>query len=96
MTSGKILIDNIDIKKINLSSLDPMGYVPQDGYLLEQLKTILSFSVTIIIMTKWLRTKYAEILDEINSFKDGFNTLVGEEVFNLRWTKTELSILEFL
>ena len=22
--------------------------------------------------------KYAEILDEINSFKDGFNTIVGE------------------
>ena len=42
-------------------------------------------------MTKWLQAaKYAEILDEINSFKDGFNTIVGERGVQLfRWSKTK-------
>ena len=54
-TSGKIFIDNIDIKKINLSSLRSyIGYVPQDGYLFSgTIKDNIIFQVTIIIITKW-------------------------------------------
>ena len=80
-TSGKILIDNIDIKKINLSSLRSyIGYVPQDGYLFSgTIKDNIIFSSDNYNYDKMVAAaKYAEILDEINSFKDGFNTIVGE------------------
>ena len=80
-TSGKILIDNIDIKNINLSSLRSyIGYVPQDGYLFSgTIKDNIIFSSDNYNYDKMVAAaKYAEILDEINSFKDGFNTIVGE------------------
>ena len=80
-TSGKIFIDNIDIKKINLSSLRSyIGYVPQDGYLFSgTIKDNIIFSSDNYNYNRMVAAaKYAEILDEINSFKDGFNTIVGE------------------
>ncbi len=80
-TSGKILIDNIDIKKINLSSLRSyVGYVPQDGYLFSgTIKENIIFSSDNYNYDKMVAAaKYAEIFDEINSFKNGFNTIVGE------------------
>jgi len=80
-TSGKILIDNIDIKKINLSSLRSyVGYVPQDGYLFSgTIKDNIIFSSDNYNYDKMVAAaKYAEIFDEINSFKNGFNTIVGE------------------
>jgi len=80
-TSGKIFINNIDIKNINLSSLRSyIGYVPQDGYLFSgTIKDNIIFSSDDYNYDKMVAAaKYAEILDEINSFKDGFNTIVGE------------------
>ena len=80
-TSGKITINNIDIKNINLSSLRSyIGYVPQDGYLFSgTIRDNIIFSSDDYNYDKMVAAaKYAEILDEINSFKDGFNTIVGE------------------
>lgn len=80
-TSGKIIINNIDIKNINLSSLRSyIGYVPQDGYLFSgTIRDNIIFSSDDYNYDKMVAAaKYAEILDEINSFKDGFNTIVGE------------------
>ena len=80
-TSGEISLDNINIKKINLSTIrSHIGYVPQDGYLFSgTIKENIIFSSDIYNYDKMIEAaKYAEILEEIITFKDGFNTLVGE------------------
>tara|TARA_B100001564_G_scaffold353638_1_gene362921 strand:- start:545 stop:2320 length:1776 start_codon:yes stop_codon:yes gene_type:complete len=80
-TSGKIYINNKNIKEINLSALrSHIGYVPQDGYLFSgTIKDNIIFSNDNYNYDKMVAAaKYAEILDEIYSFKDGFNTIVGE------------------
>ena len=79
--SGVIEIDNKNIKELNLYELrKTIGYVPQDGFL---------FSGTIsenVIFGNDSNTndniiraiKNAEILEEINNFKNKLNTIVGE------------------
>lgn len=79
---GEICIDDIPIKKITLKSLrENIGYVPQDNFL---------FSTTIeenigfafegnLDKEKVIKAaKLAEIYDNIMSFPDGFDTVLGE------------------
>ena len=80
-SSGDIFINNINIKNIKLSSLrQSIGYVPQDNYL---------FSTSIlnnIIFSNYKKNsqkinktiKQVEMMEEINNFQKGLNTIIGE------------------
>lgn len=80
-SSGDIFINNINIKNIKLSSLRrSIGYVPQDNYL---------FSTSImnnIIFSNYKKNsqkinktiKQVEMMEEINNFQKGLNTIIGE------------------
>ena len=83
---GNILIDNANTKNINLTDLRKyIGYVPQSTFL---------FSDTIANNIKFGKqeaskdeviesAKIACLFDDINDFKDRFNTLLGERGVNL-------------
>lgn len=80
-SNGDIFINNINIKNIKLSSLRrSIGYVPQDNYL---------FSTSImnnIIFSNYKKNsqkinktiKQVEMMEEINNFQKGLNTIIGE------------------
>ena len=80
-SNGDIFINNINIKNIKLSSLrQSIGYVPQDNYL---------FSTSIlnnIIFSNYKKNsqkinktiKQVEMMEEINNFQKGLNTIIGE------------------
>lgn len=84
--SGKILIDNLNIKKINISELrSSIGYVPQTTFL---------FSETIQRNIKFGKedatknevedaAKNACLSNEIKLLKNGYNTILGERGVNL-------------
>ena len=79
-TSGKILIDGIDIKKINRKSLrKQIGIVLQEPYLYS--KSIHDNIITSDITNNdvFESCKIACVHDVILSFKDKYNTLVGEK-----------------
>ena len=81
LDSGKISFGHIPIKKLNLNNLrSSIGYIPQDGYLFSgTIKENIAFSKDVIDENQIiLSAKKADILDEINKFQDGFNTIVGE------------------
>ena len=85
-SSGKILIDNIDINNYNLNSFrNKISLVSQDPFL---------FNVSIIDNLKWIKKDIdKEILDEcltianckdfINKLPDKINTIVGERGMKL-------------
>ena len=81
LDSGNILFGKTPIKKLNLNNLrSSIGYIPQDGYLFSgTIKENIAFSKDLIDENQIiLSAKKADILDEINQFPDGFNTIVGE------------------
>ena len=83
---GKILIDDFDIKKINIEDLrNSIGYVPQSTFL---------FSETINKNIKFGNENASKnevkdaakevcLSNEIKLFKNGYNTLLGERGVNL-------------
>ena len=78
---GIISFNSADLKDLNLSNLrSSIGYVPQDGYLFSgTISENISFSSNTIDQNKIIEAaKNAEIIDEINIFSDGFNTVIGE------------------
>lgn len=78
---GVIRFNTADLKDLNLSNLrSSIGYVPQDGYLFSgTISENISFSSNTIDEDKIIKAaKNAEIIDEINIFSDGFNTVIGE------------------
>jgi ATP-binding cassette subfamily B multidrug efflux pump len=80
-TEGNIYYNNISIKDLNLNNLrSSIGYIPQDGYLFSgTIKENIAFSSDIIDEKKIkIAATKADIIDEINKFPDGFNTIVGE------------------
>ena len=84
--NGEIIIENKNIKSHNLNSLrSSIGYVPQDGYLFSgTIRDNISFSSDKIDENEIiLAAKKAEILDEINSFPKGFDTVIGERGIQL-------------
>ena len=79
--SGKITINDTNIKNHNLDSLrSSIGYVPQDGYLFSgTIKENICFSSDNQNEHEVIEAaKKAEIFDEINSFPKKFETVVGE------------------
>ena len=81
VTNGAIKINNIDIKATNLNTLRAsLGYIPQDGYLFSgTIRENIGFSDDLDnIEEVKIAAQKAEMLDEINSFPDKFNTIIGE------------------
>ena len=78
---GTVFVDDVDVRKIKLSSLRKnIGYVPQDTFL---------FSATIMENIKFgdptipdevavEAAKIAQLEKDIKDFPDGFNTVIGE------------------
>ena len=79
--TGEINIDNKNIKQHHLDSLrSSIGYVPQDGYLFSgTIRENIGFSNDNVNNEDIeIAAKKAEIFDEINSFPNKFDTLIGE------------------
>ncbi len=80
-TEGTISFGNTNIKDLNLFSLRScIGYIPQDGYLFSgTVKENIAFASNIIEDEKVITAaKKSEILEEIDSFSNGFETIIGE------------------
>jgi ATP-binding cassette, subfamily B, multidrug efflux pump len=80
-TNGNIQFGDSNIKDLNLNNLrTSIGYVPQDDYLFSgTIKENISFSSDEMNNDRIISSaKKAGILDEINNFKDGFKTIIGE------------------
>ena len=80
-TEGTISFGNTNIKDLNLYSLRScIGYIPQDGYLFSgTVKENIAFASNIIEEKKIITAaKKSEILEEIDSFSNGFETIIGE------------------
>ena len=86
VTNGDIKINNINIKSIDLNHLrSSIGYVPQDGYLFSgTIRENIGFSTNKIDNQEVeIAAKKAEMIDEINSFTDKFETVIGERGIQL-------------
>ena len=86
VTSGEITIDGHNIKDFNLSSLrGQVGYVPQDVFLFsESIKENIAFGAEGVTEDKILQaSKDADLYDNVNQFKDGFETVLGERGITL-------------
>ena len=84
--SGEILIDRFNLKEIGFNELrDSIGYVPQSTFLFsETIEKNIKFGKEKATKTDLENAaKNACIFDDIVSFKDGFNTLLGERGVNL-------------
>ncbi len=78
---GSIMFEKNNIQDLNLFQLrSQIGYVPQDGYLFSgTIKENIAFGSNYINEEKIIMAaRKAEILEEIESFSDKFNTIVGE------------------
>ena len=83
---GQILIDGYNLKEIGFNELrDSIGYVPQSTFLFsETIEKNIKFGKEKATKTDIENAaKNACIFDDIVSFKDGFNTLLGERGVNL-------------
>jgi ATP-binding cassette subfamily B multidrug efflux pump len=78
---GEILIDGIDIKHHNLSSLrEQTGYVPQDVFLFsDTVANNISFGMSTPDQSRIEEfAKYAAVYEDIMALPDGFETQIGE------------------
>ena len=81
VSSGNIKINDLNLKNIDLNHLrSSIGYVPQDGYLFSgTIRENIGFSSNMIDNNEIeIAAKKAEMIDEINSFPDKFETVIGE------------------
>ena len=81
VSSGNIQINDLNLKNIDLNHLrSSIGYVPQDGYLFSgTIRENIGFSSNMINNNEIeVAAKKAEMIDEINSFPDKFETVIGE------------------
>ena len=81
VTEGKLMIDNQNIKAINLDNLRrKIGYVPQDVFLFsDSVTNNISFGVGEISQEKAEKyAAYAAIHDEISNLPEGYQTMMGE------------------
>ena len=80
-TKGNITFGGTNIKDLNLFSLRScIGYIPQDGYLFSgSVKENIAFGSDVIDEKKIMQAAgKAEILEEIERFTEGFETIIGE------------------
>jgi ATP-binding cassette subfamily B multidrug efflux pump len=82
VTSGELLIDGVPIQKHDLSTLrQSIGYVPQEVFLFsDTIKNNIAFSVNRNYTDEeiYQAAKDAGVYDNIMSFPQGFDTMVGE------------------
>jgi ATP-binding cassette subfamily B multidrug efflux pump len=81
-----LFIDGIEIHKIPLLTLrNNIGYVPQDSFLFSTtIKNNIAFGKPDASMEEIIKvSKAASIYDEIMSFPDGFETIIGERGITL-------------
>ncbi len=85
-TSGIILIDDTDLKDLDLSAYrSQLGYVPQDVFLFsESIYNNISFgSVNLESEDIIQAARDADLYDNVQQFPDGFNTRIGERGITL-------------
>ena len=85
-SEGEILIDNLNIKKINIKELrNSIGYVPQSTFLFsETIEKNIKFGKENVNKNELENAAINACLsDDINLFKDGYKTLLGERGVNL-------------
>lgn len=84
-TSGSITIDNQDIRMISLETLrDNLGYVPQEVFLFsDTIRNNLSFGKPADESLIRRAAEVADLLDTVQEFPAGFETLLGERGINL-------------
>ncbi len=78
---GMILYDGVPINKINLENLrSRISYVPQDVFLFsETIGNNVKFGKNEATTEELINaTRQASVLNEVNSFREGFETIVGE------------------
>lgn len=86
INGGSLLIDGVDIKDFDLSSLrGQIGYVPQDVFLFsDTIARNISFGNKEMSYEEITQAaKDANVLDNILDFKDGFETQLGERGITL-------------
>jgi ATP-binding cassette subfamily B protein len=85
-TNGIIKIDDVDIRKLDISSLrSQIGYVPQDVFLFsDSIRNNIAFANHNLPDSEIEQAaKDADLLDNISSFPNGFDTRVGERGITL-------------
>jgi ATP-binding cassette subfamily B multidrug efflux pump len=90
-TSGNILVDDIDIKDVSLTSLRKQtGYVPQDVFLFsDSIGNNIAFGLTDQVDSKakteliYTAARQAVIYDNIDEFPKKFETMIGERGITL-------------
>ncbi|GGG59541.1 ABC transporter ATP-binding protein [Bizionia arctica] len=83
---GDILIDNIPIKNINLTSLrDSIGYVPQDAFLFsDTINNNIKFGKEDATQDEVIQAaKYAQVHKNIMGFNKTYDTVLGERGITL-------------
>jgi ATP-binding cassette subfamily B protein len=85
INSGSILINEIDLKQINLHQLrSKTGYVQQDVFLFsDTIKNNIAFSGMYADEAIYEAAKQAVVYDNIQGFSDKFDTVVGERGITL-------------
>lgn len=86
ISSGTILIDGIDIKDYNLSSLrSQIGYVPQDVFLFsDSIKNNIAFgNISLSKEQIYQAARDADLYENIANFPLGFETRLGERGITL-------------
>lgn len=85
-TEGRILIDSIDVKDLNLDSLrKAIGYVPQDAFLFSEsiLQNIRFGKKDATEQEVIAAAKQASVHHNIIGLSDGYNTVLGERGITL-------------
>jgi ATP-binding cassette, subfamily B, multidrug efflux pump len=86
--SGQVLIDDKPIKSLNIYDLrNSIGYVPQEVFLFsDSIENNIAFGLnqnTEVLNKIQEAAKNADVLANIQSFKDGFKTVLGERGITL-------------
>lgn len=86
VSEGEILFDGVPVKELNLGRLrEQIGYVPQDVFLFsDSLKQNITFGKPDASDAEIERAIFdASLTDEIKTFPDGLNTILGERGITL-------------
>ena len=86
VSEGEILFDGVPVKNLNLGRLrEQIGYVPQDVFLFsDSLKQNITFGKPDASDAEIEKAIYdASLTDEIKTFPDGLNTILGERGITL-------------
>nr|WP_256488471.1 ABC transporter ATP-binding protein [Pontibacter sp. HSC-36F09] len=86
VTSGRILIDGVDVRDYNLESLrSQIGYVPQDVFLFsDSIRNNIGFGLPRITEEQMVQSaKDADVYENIMRFPEQFDTKLGERGITL-------------